>query len=244
MKNHISISDNLYWIKIQNDLEIKSENWSYGLKSTNSQPLRVKAKVRAYVATLIKSKRNKVAIINTVKLKLKKYILYLFLSLVILLYQEGYYMDCQQSPNAQQKPKTQLKWVKHNGHTHSTSLRTRENWIIRFPKPEGSVWADSTNGWFSNSKCYDFQNRMFWFLLASFWGTSIKAFPSLLWRVLVPPMKILIPKPLWALTNTSWWCFVWFMRNPSLGRENPLCEHLSFVKQLFVAFVTLRGEAS
>jgi hypothetical protein len=32
--------------------------------------------------------------------------------------------------------------------------------------------------------------------MVSFWGISIKTFPTLLWRVLVPPTKIDIYKPL------------------------------------------------
>jgi hypothetical protein len=43
------------------------------------------------------------------KLKLKKYILYLILSVGTLLHQEEYHMDCQQSINAQQNLKTQLR---------------------------------------------------------------------------------------------------------------------------------------
>jgi hypothetical protein len=80
---------------------------------------------------------------------------------------------------------------------------------------------------------------MFRFLLASFqWlvfgGTSIKAFPSLLWRLLVPPTKYTHPKPLWALPNPSLWgsCDLW--ENLSGGlREFSLwaLKHLSFVKQ-------------
>jgi hypothetical protein len=47
------------------------------------------------VVTLMKSKRDKVATITLCKLKLKKYILYLILSIGMSLYQEGCYIDCQ-----------------------------------------------------------------------------------------------------------------------------------------------------
>jgi hypothetical protein len=49
------------------------------------------------VAALMKSKRDEVATVTLCKLKLKKYILYLILSIGMLLYQEGCYIDCQQS---------------------------------------------------------------------------------------------------------------------------------------------------
>jgi hypothetical protein len=44
---------------------------------------------------------------------------------------------------------------------------------IPVPKPDVPVFTD-------------------YFLTTSFWEASIKASPSLLWRLLVPPMKILI----------------------------------------------------
>jgi hypothetical protein len=63
MKNHISLIVNLYWINIWSDLEIKSQNWSYGFKYPKSQPLGAYAKAKARVVTLMKSKRNNVATI-------------------------------------------------------------------------------------------------------------------------------------------------------------------------------------
>jgi hypothetical protein len=39
----------------------------------------------------------------------------------LLLYQEEYYMDCQQSLNAHRSLKTQVRQVKHNGLIHYTS---------------------------------------------------------------------------------------------------------------------------
>jgi hypothetical protein len=149
------------------------------------------------------------------------------------LYQERCYVDCQQSLILNKRLNTQVRWVKHNGHTHSTSHWTRKNQMIHFPKPEGPVWADELQRLF-------FKYRMFQFLLPSFqWlvfgGTSIKAFPlSLLWRLLVSPTKYTHPKPLWAILNPSlWWsCDLW--ENLSGGlRESSLwaLEHLSFVKQ-------------
>jgi hypothetical protein len=47
------------------------------------------------VSTLMKSKRDKVISITMWKLKLKKYILYLTLTIGMPLYQEGCYIDCQ-----------------------------------------------------------------------------------------------------------------------------------------------------
>jgi hypothetical protein len=55
--------------------------------------LRVNAKIRSSVTTLMKSKRDEVTTITLCKLKLKKYILYLILSIGMLLYQEGCYID-------------------------------------------------------------------------------------------------------------------------------------------------------
>jgi hypothetical protein len=57
--------------------------------------LRVNAKIRSSVATLMKLKRDEVATITLYKLKLKKCILYLTLSIGMSLYQEGCYIDCQ-----------------------------------------------------------------------------------------------------------------------------------------------------
>jgi hypothetical protein len=45
----------------------------------------------------MKLKRDDVATIILYKLKLKKYILYLTLNICMPLYQEGCYVDCQQS---------------------------------------------------------------------------------------------------------------------------------------------------
>jgi hypothetical protein len=94
------------------------------------------------VATLMKSKRDEVATITLCKLKLKKYILYLILSIGMSLYQERWYIDCQQSLMLNKRLNTQVRWVKHNCHTHSTSHWTKENRMVRFPKPEGPIWAD------------------------------------------------------------------------------------------------------
>jgi hypothetical protein len=104
--------------------------------------LRISAKTRSSVATLMKSKRDEVATITLCKLILKKCILYLILSIGMPLYQEGCYIDCQQSLMLNKSLNTQLRWVKHNGHTHSTSHWTRKNWMVLFPKPEGPIWTD------------------------------------------------------------------------------------------------------
>jgi hypothetical protein len=113
-------------------------------------------------------KRDEVATITFCKLKLKKYILYLTLSIGMWLYQEGCYVDCQQSLMLNKSLNTQVRWVKYNGHTHSTSLWTRKNWMVRFPKSEGPVCSDELQR-------LVFKYRLFWFskldvlvLLASF----------------------------------------------------------------------------
>jgi hypothetical protein len=56
--------------------------------------IRVNAKTKLSVATLMKSKKDEMATITLCKLKLKKYILYLILSIGMSLYQEGCYIDC------------------------------------------------------------------------------------------------------------------------------------------------------
>jgi hypothetical protein len=61
------------------------------------------------VATLMKSKRDEVATITLCKLKLKKYILYLTLSICMPLYQEGCYIDCQQSLMLNKSLNTQVR---------------------------------------------------------------------------------------------------------------------------------------
>jgi hypothetical protein len=104
--------------------------------------LRVNVKTRSSVATLMKSKRNEVTTITLCKLILKKCILYLILSIDMPLYQEGCYIDCQQSLMLNKSLNTELRWVKHNGHTHSTSHWTRKNRMVWFPKPEGPIWTD------------------------------------------------------------------------------------------------------
>jgi hypothetical protein len=83
----------------------------------------------------MKSKRNEVATITLCKLKLKKYILYLTLSIDMSLYQEGCYIDCQQSLMLNKKPKyssemSETQWP----HTLHISLNQE--------KPDGPVWTD------------------------------------------------------------------------------------------------------
>jgi hypothetical protein len=57
----------------------------------------------------MKSKRYEVATITLCKLKLKKYILYLILSIGIPLYQEGCCIDCQQSLMLNKSVNTQVR---------------------------------------------------------------------------------------------------------------------------------------
>jgi hypothetical protein len=48
------------------------------------------------------------------------------------LYQDGYHMDCQQSLNAQNNLKTQVRWVKHNDLIYYISHWTRKNKTVWF----------------------------------------------------------------------------------------------------------------
>jgi hypothetical protein len=141
-----------YKVIWRSKMEIDHTVWS--IPSHNL--LRVNVKIRLSVANLMKSKRDEVIIITLCKLKLKKYILYLILSIDMSLYQEGCYIDYQQSLMLNKSLITQVRWVKHNGHTHYTSHWTRENRMIRFPKPKGLVWADELQRLI-------FKYQMFWF---------------------------------------------------------------------------------
>jgi hypothetical protein len=82
MKNHISLSVNLYWIKKWSDMDIKSENWSYNVKYSNSQPLKsqCQSKIKCDTSHEVKNKWSGM-IQYWCKLKLKELILYLILSI-------------------------------------------------------------------------------------------------------------------------------------------------------------------
>jgi hypothetical protein len=165
----------------------------------------------------MKSKRDEVTTITLCKLKLKKYILYLILSIGMSLYQEGCYIDYQQSLLLNKSINTQVRWVKRNGHTYSTSHWIRKNRMVRFPKPEGPVWTD------------ELQQLVFKYRMFRFLGDKYKIFP--------PPSFggcYTHPKPLWALLNPSLWGFCDLWENISGGlKESSLwaLEQLSFVKQ-------------
>jgi hypothetical protein len=139
MKNHISPSVNLYWIKISSDLEIKSGNWSYIYSIPSHNLLKVNDKARSIVATLMKSKRDEVARINIVQAQVQELYFMFNLEYRLPLYQEGYHMDCQQSFNAQHILKPQMRWVKHNDLIHYNSHWTRKNRTVQFFKPDGPV---------------------------------------------------------------------------------------------------------
>jgi hypothetical protein len=81
-------------------MEIKSGNWSY------RPPLIVNAEARSSVATLMKSKGDEVATINIVQAQIEELYFIFNLEYRLPLYQEGYYMDCQQSLNTQHSIKT------------------------------------------------------------------------------------------------------------------------------------------
>jgi hypothetical protein len=67
MKNYISLSVNLYCIKIWSDMEIKCGNWLYSLKCSNSQPLKSQCQSKIKYGKLHEAKRNGVARFNIVK---------------------------------------------------------------------------------------------------------------------------------------------------------------------------------
>jgi homoserine trans-succinylase len=90
-------------------LDIKSGNCSFHVQYYKSQPPRVKAKARSSVAILMKSKRDEVAIINIVKAQVEELYFIFNLEYRLPLYQEEYYIDCQQSLNKQRSLKTQVR---------------------------------------------------------------------------------------------------------------------------------------
>jgi hypothetical protein len=57
----------------------------------------------------MKSKRNEVARFNIVPAQVEEMYFILILSIGMPLYQEGYHMDCQQSLNAQNSLKPQVR---------------------------------------------------------------------------------------------------------------------------------------
>jgi hypothetical protein len=87
----------------------------------------------------MKSKRDEVATITLCKLKLKKCILYLILSIGMPLYQEECYIDCQQSLMLNKK----LKYLSEMSETQwSHTLHI----LLNQGKPDGPVsqigWSD------------------------------------------------------------------------------------------------------
>jgi hypothetical protein len=76
------------------------------VKYSKSQALRVNAKARSSVSTLMKSMRNKVTRINIVQAQVEELYFIFNLEYRFSLYQERYHKDCQQSLNAQHSLKT------------------------------------------------------------------------------------------------------------------------------------------
>jgi hypothetical protein len=136
MKNHISLSVNLYWIKKWSDLEIKSGNWLYGVKYSKSQPLKSQCQSKIKFGNPHEVKRKNVTRFNIMQAQVEEVVFMFNLEYRLPLYQEGYHMDCWQSLNAQRSLKTQVSWVKHNGLIHYTSHWTRKNKTVQFPKLE------------------------------------------------------------------------------------------------------------
>jgi hypothetical protein len=79
------------------------------VKYSKSQFPRVNAKARSSVAILMKSKRDEVATFNIVQAQVEELYFIFNLEYRLLLYQEGYHMNCQQSLNAQHSLKTQVR---------------------------------------------------------------------------------------------------------------------------------------
>jgi selenocysteine lyase/cysteine desulfurase len=67
---------------------------------SKSQPLKSQFQSKINVATLMKSKRDEVARFNIMQAQDEEVVFILNLEYALLLYQEGYHMDCQQSLNA------------------------------------------------------------------------------------------------------------------------------------------------
>jgi hypothetical protein len=97
MKNHISLSVNLYWTKIWSDLEIKCGNWLYNVKCSKWQPLKSQWQSKIKCWNPDEVKRNEMARFNIVQ------------------------------PLKSKEEWTQVRWVKHNGLIHNTSHWTRKN---------------------------------------------------------------------------------------------------------------------
>jgi hypothetical protein len=140
IKNHISLSVNLYWMKKLSELDIKSGNWSYDMKYVKSQSLKSQCQRKIICGTSHEVKRKWSDKIQYLcKLKLKELILYLILSI-----------DCALSRRIPHELpiksqfsyslKRQVRWVKHNDIIHYTSRWTRKNKIVQFFKPECPVF--------------------------------------------------------------------------------------------------------
>jgi hypothetical protein len=75
----------------------------------NHNLLRVNARARSIVATLMKSKRDYETVINIVQAQVEELYFIFNLEYKLSLYQEGYNMNCQQSLNAQHSQKTKVR---------------------------------------------------------------------------------------------------------------------------------------
>jgi hypothetical protein len=100
MKHHISLSVNLYWIKKLSDLDIKSENWSYDVEYSKSQPLKSQHQSKIKCGDPNEVKKKEVARFNIVQAQIEEVVFIFNLEYSFPLYQEGYHMECQQSLNA------------------------------------------------------------------------------------------------------------------------------------------------
>ncbi len=136
MKNHISLSVNLYWIKIWSDLYIKSENWSYDLKYPKSQSPKSQCQSKIKCGNPHKVKKKKWSVKNqpcaSSSWRKEFYIFYLEYRNTAL--SRGMSHGLPTKSQCSHSLKTQVRWVKYNGLIHSTSHQILEKPYIPVSK--------------------------------------------------------------------------------------------------------------
>jgi hypothetical protein len=239
MKNHISLSVNLYWIKTWSDLRSNVENYLYDVKNFKSQLWRVNVKARWSVAS---QKEIKWQDSILCKLKLKKLFIYFSLEYMVPLYQEGYHIDWQKKSQCSHSLKTQVKLEKHNDLIHYTSHSARKKYDS--PVSQSRISDFACNDYISNSGCSGFYWLVYnnWFLRNSIKAFSTPSFGSCWFH-------------LWKYTSLS----LWDLSPAPLGEVCMICEKsklvlsetlfmstwvLELCEVIFMAFVTLGGEGS
>jgi hypothetical protein len=112
--------------------------------------------------------------------------------------------------------------VKYNGLIHYTSRWTRKNKIVRFPKSKCLI--------FSVTDIFQISDALI-FKTASFWGTSIKAFPLPHLKAAGSTNENTNPKIFVSSPYTFYWGLINLWEIQVRVEWDPLCEHLSFMKQ-------------